>query len=282
MSDVTRIKDYYKTCHDLLAGKDPITLPNYRAITFKEAEDIAEFVRKGDPRRAKILFMSHVFLNDVRAALAYHYKACTPLSDLYLVIESATLALFQENYIAAYLTLMPVIEGTILRWMGFNPANTKPPFADVKAFLAAKLPEVRKKIETANASDNLKEVALAQAEYLEAVIKTHLFEQHLKRISDFNRHLAGHLIGKPEYCNSFNLATLFVLFDNLVDMILWDIGQYGPTWSEEFSDKRREARRMYNMFFEAARTAPPPHFRLARDINAQNQDYFARWFAELE
>lgn len=50
------------------------------------------------------------------------------------LIDAATLSFYRENYFSAYLTLVPVIEGILLRWLGFEGLGKKPEFKDLRKF----------------------------------------------------------------------------------------------------------------------------------------------------
>jgi hypothetical protein len=252
-------------------------------VTFGEARRIIVQVDGGNIRQAQVILMAHAFDLDNRARrLTYFYPNCEKCKDFLRIFEAATLSLAQENYISAFFAIMPLVEGLLLRWMGHGAAQRKPDFGTIKSFVSSRIAHIKAQIPNWLASDNLKAVAEFQMEFTEKILLSHVFENHLTRISDLNRHLALHLLDVPDFCNSFNVAQLWIIIDNMVDCILWDEGHYGKAWNDQFNDSEVAKRRMYEMAFHAARIFPSPPSRFSDDINSKNNDLYARWVrAEL-
>jgi hypothetical protein len=277
-NDVDKLRELYTKAHVLLKSTHPITIPNYSSITFARAQEIVDAIDSQDFRKAESLVMAHAFdLRNRAIRLTYFYRNCSKCDDLLRLFESATLAVFQDNFIAAFFTLMPLVEGLVLRWMAYDAKSQRPSFAKIKSFVTARSVHIRQSVLQAKDSNNLHTVADFQMEHLDALVHSHLFENHLGRISNLNRHLALHLMDVPNFSNSLNTSQLLIVIDNIIDAILWDEGNYAKAWSEQFNDEHRGTRRMYEMAFQAARLSPNGYFRFARDINEQNQDYYSRW-----
>jgi hypothetical protein len=227
-NDVSTVQALYQKAHALLPTANPLTIPNYNSVTFDEARRIIGQVDAGKIRQAQVILMAHAFDLDNRAIrrLTYFYPSCDKCQDFLRIFEAATLSLAQENY-AAFFAIMPLVEGLLLRWMGHVAAQLRPNFGQIKAFIATRIGQIKAQIPNWQASDNLKAVAEFQMEFTEKILVSHIFENHLRRISDLNRHLALHLLDVPNFCNSFNVAQLWIIIDNMVDCILWDEGHYG-------------------------------------------------------
>ncbi|WPM84411.1 hypothetical protein QNH14_16730 [Apirhabdus apintestini] len=65
------------------------------------------------------------------------FEAFSAFKPLARYIEAAALAFYSGNVISAFLTLVPVIEGIILRWSGYQQGGKKLSFADLRTFLHA-------------------------------------------------------------------------------------------------------------------------------------------------
>jgi hypothetical protein len=67
-----------------------------------------------------------------------HFAAFKEFANL---VEAATLCYYRGNFASAYLTLVPVIEGIILRWSGYQGIGDKPEFEEIRKFFGS--PHVR-------------------------------------------------------------------------------------------------------------------------------------------
>ena len=133
------------------------------------------------------MIMAHAFNLDNRARrLTYFYPNCSKCNDFISIFQAATLSLAQENYISTFFTIMPVVEGLLLRWMGHTSNQNKPTFSQIKSFVTARIAQLKSQLPNLPASDNLRTIAEFQMDYTEQVLISHLFERHLNRISDLN------------------------------------------------------------------------------------------------
>ena len=57
-----------------------------------------------------------------------HFKIFSKL------LHAANISLYRENYISCYLTLIPIVEGIIIRWMGYKETDEKPDFETIRKF----------------------------------------------------------------------------------------------------------------------------------------------------
>jgi hypothetical protein len=108
-------------------------------ITVAEFRKIGQVATELPASEATILdFLGNIFTSPKMCAIlkqgfenlpAFHHF--TPL------VEAAIVAYYQENYISAFLTLVPVVEGLILRWEGFDGTGPepKPDFEAVRKFV---------------------------------------------------------------------------------------------------------------------------------------------------
>lgn len=132
------------------------------------------------------------------------------------IIDAATISYYRENFISSYLTLVPVIEGILLRWLGYCGIGKKPEFDYLKSFF--RLSHVRQPC-----PGN----ALFHEVYIKACDK--LLTEHLYKPSDtgsaysnFNRHLAVHLLSDSQFATKDNCIRLFCLIDVMTEIFYYE------------------------------------------------------------
>lgn len=128
------------------------------------------------------------------------------------LVEAATLCYFRGNYASSYLTLVPVIEGIILRWSGYQGLGKKPAFD-----------EIRKFFRTFYIRQPCPANPLFHDIYCKACDK--IINEHLYRPShngtayaEFNRHQASHLLRDTTFANRENCIRLFLLLDTMAQI----------------------------------------------------------------
>lgn len=158
-----------------------------------------------------------------------HFSVFTELST---IIEAATISYYRENYISSYLTLVPVIEGILLRWLGYPGAGKKPEFEDLQGFFR-----------NSHARQPCPGNALFHEVYTKACSK--LLTEHLYKSTDtglaysnFNRHLAAHLLSDSQFATKDNCVRLFLLVDVMTEIFYYETSCQDPRFylkSEEIA-----------------------------------------------
>ncbi len=138
------------------------------------------------------------------------------------IIEAATISYYRENYISSYLTLVPVIEGILLRWLGYSGAGKKPEFEDLRGFFR-----------NSHARQPCPGNALFHEVYAKACDK--LLTEHLYKPTDkgsaysnFNRHLAAHLLSDVQFATKDNCVRLFLLIDVMTEIFYYETSCSDP------------------------------------------------------
>lgn len=138
-----------------------------------------------------------------------------PFDEFAYLIDAATLSYYRGNIPSAFMTLVPVIEGVLLRWQGYPaPGVNKPSFQDTKYFVA-------------NTASREPYPALAiffdsWAAAAVEIINTNLYKHTSggPAVDYFNRHLALHLLDDVMFGTKDNVLRLFILIDLLSDLYI--------------------------------------------------------------
>lgn len=132
------------------------------------------------------------------------------------LIDAATLSYYRQNYFSAYLTLVPVIEGILLRWLGFQGNGKKPEFEDLRKFFR---------------NSHVRQPCPGNPLFHEVYIKAcdKILTEHLFRpsesgdaYSNFNRHLAAHLLRDSPFATKENSIRLFLLIDVMTEIYYYE------------------------------------------------------------
>jgi hypothetical protein len=131
-------------------------------------------------------------------------------------VEAATLCYYRANYAASYLTLVPVIEGIILRWSGYQGVGEKPEFEEIRKFFGS--PYVRQPCP----GNPLFHDVFCRA--CDKIINDHLYQpsQRGTAYAEFNRHQASHLLRDTTFATRENCIRLFLLLDTMAEIYLYE------------------------------------------------------------
>ena len=211
---------------------------------------LPSLANRGDVEMAKQLATrlpsSESLLLDLVAHLTMHpryraiqnvgrMKTFAAFCEFHCLIEAATISYYRTNYPAAYLTLMPVIEGVILRWCGYTGQGRKPDFSDLKRFF--RLGHTR---QPCPGNPLFYEVFSAACD---RIVVDHLFKASDAgpAYREFNRHQALHLLRRAEFATRENCVRLFLLLDTMAELYYYETGCRDARWSlrdEDFSRER--------------------------------------------
>jgi hypothetical protein len=187
-----------------------LTLPSF--VTRPEFYKIRELLNKGEIDELKTTIASIVMDPFVRA---WHHndKFCKLdiFEEFHEFIHSSLICYYQKNYKSAYITLLPIIEGLILRWQEKGATGLKKPnFDKLKKFIGKSV---------------CREPRLLDPHFTEIYINSvsKIINEHLYLDSSntntpydfFNRHLALHMLEKRDFGTKYNVSRLFLLLDFL-------------------------------------------------------------------
>lgn len=141
------------------------------------------------------------------------------------IIDAAVISYYRKNYISSYLTLVPVIEGILLRWLGYSGVGKKPEFEDLRNFFS---------------NSHVRQPCPGNALFYDIYIKAcdKLLKEHLYKPSDkgsaysnFNRHLAAHLLSDSEFATQENCVRLFNMIDVMTEIFYYETHCNDPRFS---------------------------------------------------
>lgn len=141
------------------------------------------------------------------------------------LIDAAILSYYRTNFISCYLTLIPVIEGVIIRWMGYTETSTKPEFEDVRKFF-------KNSAQRQPCPHNI----LFHNVYVNAcdkILNNHFYKPTTSGNSwaNFNRHVASHLLNDSQFGTKENCIRLFILLDAMTEIFVYESRINDPRFS---------------------------------------------------
>ncbi|WP_284085625.1 hypothetical protein [Acinetobacter pittii] len=139
-----------------------------------------------------------------------------PFKSFINIIESAVISYYRGNFIGSYLTLIPVVEGVISRWLGYCGTGEKPTFDVQKKFFSNAYQR------QPCPSNILFYDVFSKA--CDKLLTEHLFKnsQEGDAYSNFNRHLAAHLLNDSQFATRENCVRLFLLLDLMSELYLYE------------------------------------------------------------
>jgi hypothetical protein len=141
------------------------------------------------------------------------------------LIDAATLSYFRQNYISCYLTLVPVIEGILLRWLGYGGGADKPEFEKLKKFF-------RNGYQRQPMPWNIQFHEIF-SKGCGDLLEQHFFRDSLRGTAHarFNRHLAAHLLEDGTFATKQNCLRLFMLLDAMTEIYFYESRGDDPRFS---------------------------------------------------
>lgn len=203
-----------------------LSVPIYS--TLADVDNIAELATQLPDSEAAILNYVGLFTMDFNRRVHQkigrfeHFRYFKPFAKL---IDAAVLCYYRMNFISCYLTLVPVIEGVIIRWMGYSESDEKPEFEDIRKFF--------KNSHTRQPSPGN---ILFHQVYVKACDK--ILNEHFYRPTDkgnayanFNRHIASHLLNDSQFATQQNCMRLFLLLDTMTEIYYYESHEPDPRFS---------------------------------------------------
>jgi hypothetical protein len=160
-----------------------------------------------------------------------HFSAFKEFAN---IVEAATLCYYRANFASAYLTLVPVIEGIILRWSGYQGIGDKPEFDHIRKFFGAS------HIRQPCPGNPLFHEVFCRA--CDKIINDHLYQPSHRgtAYAEFNRHQAAHLLRDITFATRENCIRLFLLLDTMAEIYLYETYCRDPRWNLTDEDTHRE------------------------------------------
>lgn len=168
-----------------------------------------------------------------------HFKQFTT------IIDAATISYYRKNYISCYLTLVPVIEGIIIRWMGFENGNKKPDFEDIRKFFK-KAPQ-RQPYPFNILFHNI------YIKVCDKILNEHFYKPSMSKggfYANFNRHIASHLLKNDDFATKNNCIRLFLLLDTMTEIYLYESRDKDPRFNLGAEDINDEIELLTSIIFD--------------------------------
>ncbi len=151
------------------------------------------------------------------------------------IVEAASIAYYQGNFISSFFTLVPIVEGIMLRWAGFDGEN-KPSFDELRKFF--------KNSYLRNPCPGNILFHKSYARSCDLILNNHFFKPSKSgnAHNNFNRHLAAHLLSDSEFATQNNCVRLFLLIDLMSEIYLLENNLPDPRFTynvENHSDDKK-------------------------------------------
>lgn len=209
--------------------------------TVKNLEDIADLLNKTPPdiEGCQKLILAIVMQPAMRALqLVGRFMKLPVFEEFAYLIDAAALAFYRGNVPAAFMTILPVVEGVLLRWQGYplTLAN-KPSFGQTVSFV--------RDTATRQPLPLLPLFFDSWAESAARIISDHLYRHTGSgpAVDYFNRHLALHLLEDQKFGTAENVTRAFLLLDVLSELYICEKRIRDPRWDtkSEEGDAHRKA-----------------------------------------
>jgi len=129
--------------------------------------------------------------------------------------------------VSCYLTLLPVVEGIIIRWIGYTETGVKPEYNDIRNFFK-KSPQ-RQPIPSNILFHNV------YVKACDKILNNHFYKPTTKKgtipYANFNRHVASHLLNDDQFATNENCIRLFILLDAMTEIYLYESRKVDPRFS---------------------------------------------------
>ncbi|HHC6610398.1 TPA: hypothetical protein ACN34C_004717 [Vibrio parahaemolyticus] len=194
-------------------------------VTLHQYELINSFRRrKYFDESILILFIEQLVMNPKMRAHQklgrfQHFDAFKSFSSY---IDSALVCYYRKNYHSCFLTLAPIIEGIILKWLGYQHGESKPKFDELKKFFRNGYRR--------NPCPGNPLFYHIYAKACDEILSNHFYlnSEHGVAYGSFNRHLASHMLTEEQFSSRENCIRLFVLLDTMTELYLYETGCSDP------------------------------------------------------
>lgn len=204
--------------------------------TVSEAKRILEILRKPNIDLEKIeeIVFRAVMDPRIRAVqLVGRFLKIDIFMEFAYFINAGTLSYYRGNVAAAFLTLIPTIEGVILRWIGYpSQVTKKPDFEKIKNFIGNTIYR--------NPTPLMPNFIASWIEAADEIFTEHLYKPSTSGAAqdDFNRHLALHMLDKRPFYSHNNVMRAFLLLDILTEVYICEKRLVDHRWEVKHCDEK--------------------------------------------
>jgi len=179
-------------------------------------------------------FISIVMHPRLRALqLVGRFKKLEPFEEFCYVVEASTISFYRGNMVCSYLSILPAIEGIILRLLGYpSTTSQKPTFQEIKTYIE---------------KSQLRQPFPLQLNFMDSwiqaasrIMKDHLYK-HTKggdAYDYFNRHLALHMLEDKTFCTPENVMRAFLLLDLMTEIYICEKRITDPRWRTTHKEEK--------------------------------------------
>ncbi|WP_338793213.1 hypothetical protein [Bernardetia sp. MNP-M8] len=132
------------------------------------------------------------------------------------LIDTAVVSYYRKDYTSCFLTLVPIIEGVILRWMNYDFSSKKPPFEKIKKFFQA-----------SHGRQPIPYNIQFHKIYCNTCSRI-LINHFYKNTRDgtpydyFSRHIPSHMLREKGFDTRENCIRIFILLDNMAEIYCYE------------------------------------------------------------
>lgn len=229
-----------------------LSLPTIATMAdYKKAQMLLGDISKNEV--ALLALVEEITMNPRIRALQKkgRFEHFQPFVEFINLIEAATLCYFRGNYISSYLTLIPIAEGIILRWLGYSGQGKKPDFETLRQFFS---------------KSYIRQPCPGNPLFHEVYTKVcdKIFNEHLYKPSEqghayanFNRHLAAHLLNSSQFTTKENCIRLFLLIDTMTELYYYETNCTDPRFYLTEKQIQQEYQIYTQLFIKHATTTTP-------------------------
>ncbi|MDO7854634.1 hypothetical protein [Hymenobacter convexus] len=197
--------------NEQLAGYALLAPPTITVAEFKKIGQLAAGLPASES--AILAYLDSIITSPKMCAILKQGFEYSPAFQSFTsLVDAAISAYYQENYVSAFLTLVPVVEGLILRWNGFDGTGPepKPEFEAIRKFVGNSY------LRQPNPGNVLFHDVYVKAS--QAILNKHLYlnSETGSAYANFSRHLAAHLLSNEAFATQPNCVRLFILLDALL------------------------------------------------------------------
>lgn len=166
------------------------------------------------------------------------------------MVDAAILSYYRTNFISCYLTLLPIIEGIIIRWMGYSESDAKPEFEDVRKFF-------KNSAQRQPCPYNV----MFHNVYVKAcdkILNNHFYKSTTNGNSwaNFNRHVASHLLNDNQFGTKENCIRLFILLDAMTEIFLYESRMSDPRFNIRNDEIEEDIKLYGTVILDNTQTTP--------------------------
>lgn len=176
------------------------------------------------------------------------------------LLDAAVLSYYRTNFISCYLTLLPIVEGVIIRWMGYTELDKKPEFEDIRKFF-------KNSAQRQPFPFNIQFHDL-YVKVCDKILNEHFYLPTEKgsAYANFNRHVASHLLNDNQFATKENCIRLFILIDTMTEVYLYESRQNDPRFELNNDDLKDDIGYFATALLDNI-SATPEHLILGTSIS---------------